>query len=122
MGTVKVSEKVTQQLQQIAAQQGESLEALAERALLKFLREASRRAMRREVEAFKAQHATLFEQYAGRYIAMYQGQVVDDDEDQLTLLARIDAAYPDTPVLITPVLAESEETYMVYSPRWEDIA
>jgi predicted transcriptional regulator len=122
MGTVKVSEKVTQQLQQIAAQQGESLEALAERALLKFLREASQRAMRREVEAFKAQHATLFEQYAGRYIAMYQGQVVDDDEDQLALLARIDAAYSDTPVLITPVLAESEETYMMHSPRWEDIA
>ncbi len=52
---------------------------------------------------------------------MYQGQVVDDDADQLALLTRIEGKYPHTPVLITPVVAEPEEIYTVRSPRWEQI-
>ena len=120
MSEVLLSDEVTVKLQQLAAQVGETPVALAERAVRAFLRDAARKAMRREAQAYRAQHSTLHQQYAGRYIAMYQGRVVDDDSDQLALLARIEKQYPDQPVLITPVLAEPEETYTVRSPRWED--
>jgi len=119
METVLVNDEITQQLRQMAAQSGETLETLTERGLREFLRVTTRRAMRREVQAFQAQHTALLAQYSGQYIAMYQGQVIDVDVDQLALLARIDAIYPHTPVLIMPVRADSVETYTMRSPRWE---
>ena len=119
MSEVIVSDAVTAQLRRVARQIGETPEALAERAIREFLRAVTRQALHQEVQAFQAQHTKLLQKYAGRYIAMYQSEVVDDDEDQLALLARIDEKYPQSPVLITPVVAEPEETYTVRSPRWE---
>ncbi len=119
MVEVLLGDEVTVKLQQMAARVGETPVALAERAVRAFLHNAAREAMRREMQAYHARHAELLRQYAGRYIAMYQGEVVDDDDNQLALLARVEQGYPDLPVLITPVLAEPEETYTVLSPRWE---
>jgi predicted transcriptional regulator len=115
MSEVKLSGAVTEQLERMALQIGETPEALAERAVREFLRAVTRQALHQEAQVFHARHADLLRIYAGRYIAMYQGQVVD----QLALLARVEEQYPYTPVLITPVVAESEEMYTVRSPRLE---
>ncbi len=119
MSTVMLSDKVAAQLRRMAVQVSETPEALAERAIREFLRAAARQAIHQEMQVFRARHAELLQTYEGRYIAMHQGQVVDDDKDQLALLTRIEAQYPDTPVLITRVVSEPEETYTVRSPRWE---
>ena len=119
MSEVMLSDTVTAQLQHKALKISKTPEELAERAVREFLRTATRQAIHQEVQMFRARHAELLQEYTGRYIAMVQGQVVDNDEDQLALWARIDDRYPHTPVLITPVVAEAEETYTVRSPRWE---
>lgn len=119
MSEVMLSVTVTEQLERVALLFGETPEALAERAVREFLRAVTRQALHQEAQVFRARHTDLLQTYAGRYIAMYQGQVVDDDADQLTLLERIEEQYPHTPVLITPVVAEPEETYTVRSPHWE---
>ena len=119
MPQVTLSEQVVVQLRRMAVRVSETPQVLAERAIREFLRATVRQAIQQETQVFRTRHTELLQAYEGCYIAMYQGQVVDDDKDQLALLARIDAQYPDMPVLITQVLPEPEETYTVRSPRWE---
>ena len=114
-----LSDETVTQVRKLAAQVGEQPEALVERAVRQYLRAETQRAIHHEAEAFRAQHAELLSKYLGRYVAMYQGQVVDDDVDQVALLARVELEYPDLPVLIAQVQSEPEEIYTVRSPHWE---
>ena len=50
-------------------------------------------------------------------IPMYQGEVVDHDEDSGGLWQRVRKRYGKEPVLITPVLQEARQTIVVRSPR-----
>ena len=73
--------------------------------------------MDREVAKFEDMHAELWKQYPNQYIAMYQGQVIDDDHDLVTLALRIEEQYPDEVVLIRQVLPELPKPLMFRSPR-----
>lgn len=114
-----LSNETVARVREMAAQTGESPETLVERVVRQFLRTQMQQAIHREADAFQTQHAELRARYPGRYVAMYQGKVVDDDSDQIALLARMENRYPDRPVLISQVLPEPEEIYAVRSPRWE---
>jgi hypothetical protein len=76
-----------------------------------------RLAIARESQAYIQQHAALLTQYHGRYIAMLEGKVVDDDADEVALSRRVRARYGKQPVLITPVLREPIQSVTVHSPR-----
>ena len=71
-----------------------------------------------EKRAFSRLHATLLNQYAGEYAAIYGGKLVDHGVDQAALLARIDEQYPDQFVLIRPLRPEPEIVYEHRSMRW----
>ncbi|MBX3059336.1 MAG: hypothetical protein KF770_22935 [Anaerolineae bacterium] len=53
--------------------------------------------------AYLAQHHTLMSQYAGQYVAIYHGQLIDHDPDFTALYQRIDPQYPDEFVLMKQV-------------------
>lgn len=76
-------------------------------------------AMAKEKAAYQALHAKLLADYKGKFVAIHQGKLVDQDEDQTTLLLRIRQHYPEQIVLITQVLPEAEEVYTLRSPRLE---
>ena len=76
-------------------------------------------AMAKEKAAYQALHAKLLAEHKGKFVAIQQGRLVDQDEDQTTLLLRIRHAYPEQVVLITQVLPEAEEVYTLRSPRLE---
>lgn len=76
--------------------------------------------MAREETAYQAMHKELLAQYAGKYVAIYHGQLVDFDEDGTALYLRMRKRYPDEFVLITPVQPEDREVYHVYSPRFTE--
>jgi predicted transcriptional regulator len=114
-----LSNEMFVRLRKVANEIGEPPEILAERAVRDFLRAEARHRMRREVKTFRAQHAELLARYPNQYVAIYQGRVVDQDAGQLVLLAHVEKQYPDTPVLITLVSSEPEESYTMRSPRWE---
>lgn len=57
------------------------------------------------------------EPYAGRYVAVLQGKVLDHDSDRLALAQRIRARYPETPVLITAAEARAPREFQIRSPR-----
>jgi hypothetical protein len=75
-------------------------------------------AIEREMQAYRQQHPPLLTQYPGEPIAMLNGQVIDHDSDETQLSQRIRFAYGKQPILITPVLAQPEQTIFVRSPRF----
>ena len=72
----------------------------------------------REQQAYEAQHSQLLKKYAGQYIAMRHGKVVDHDADSVELWHRVRKNYGKEPVLITPVLDEPRQVITVRSPRF----
>ena len=76
-------------------------------------------AMEREVAAYEAMHAQLWEQYANQYVAVHQGSVVDHDNDKVALVMRIRKQYPNQVVLIRQVLSELPKPFIFRSVRVE---
>ena len=74
-------------------------------------------AMTREEAAYRAMHTDLTARYAGEYVAIYQGQLIDHDRDELALLRRLDAQYPNEVVLMKQVRPLPEPELRFRSPR-----
>ena len=70
-----------------------------------------------EQQSFVAQHDALLQAYAGQYIAMFQGSVVDHDMDRVALSLRVRKQYGNQPVLITLVRPETLQDIVIRSPR-----
>lgn len=73
----------------------------------------------RETAAYEAMHAQLLAQYAGEFVAIFNGQLIDHDTDELALLDRLDAEYPEEVVLMKRVLPSPMQEFFVRSPRLE---
>ena len=71
----------------------------------------------KESERYQAMHAQLRAQYPDRYIAMYNGEVVDIGDEVGEVYQRIQARFGRVPVLITRVGVEPVETFTIRSPR-----
>lgn len=77
----------------------------------------AQQAMAQEENAYKAMHHQLLTQYAGEYVAIYQGRLIDHDADELALLERLDANYPHDVVLMRKVEPLPEPELRIRSPR-----
>ncbi len=73
--------------------------------------------MAREETAYQAMHPELLAHYAYQFVAIFQGKLVDHDQDVVALSQRINENFPDETVLITDVLPEVAPEIMVRSPR-----
>ena len=72
-----------------------------------------------ETACYEAMHAQLLTQYAGEYVAIFNGELVDHDTDELALLSRLNADYPNEVVLMKRVLPSPMREFFVRSPRLE---
>jgi uncharacterized iron-regulated protein len=75
--------------------------------------------MTQEEAAYQAMHAELVCSHLGDYVAIYQGQLVDHDADELHLLRRLDTAYPNKVVLMKQVRTTPQIELHHRSPRLE---
>ena len=71
-----------------------------------------------EFAAFQRMHSLWREQFAGQYVAVYDGQLIDHDTSFERLLGRISTLHPDEFVLIRPIREEPEIIYDHRSIRW----
>lgn len=117
MLTITLDDQTTSQLTKMAAAQSISPEDLIEKAIRELLRAEASRILARETEAFRAMHDQLLKEYAGQYVAIHQGQLVDHDPDQFALYLRMDKLYPDEILLIKQVSPVVDEVYTIRSPR-----
>ncbi|MBX3052605.1 MAG: hypothetical protein KF753_14075 [Caldilineaceae bacterium] len=119
MLTVTLDEPTTQQLEGLARSRSMDVAELAEEAIRSHLRAVRRAAMDREAAAFVRLHPQLLATIPGEYAAIFNGELVDHDEDQLAVLSRVQKAFSGMPVLIRQVTSIAEPTITIYSPRLE---
>lgn len=117
--TIELEDSTARELVHLARMRAVEPSALAGEAIRSYLRAEARRAMAQEIEAFHRLHSSLLATIAGEYVAIYRGEVVDHDADQLALFQRVEARFGGLPVLIRQVRPEIEQTIMVRSPRIE---
>ena len=117
MTTIPLRSNVADRLKVEAERRRISVEALANDWLEDQLWREKHKKIQEEAERFRAKHTELYAQYAGRYIAMRDGGVLDHDADLVALHDRIRARYGDEPVLIAPVTAEPTQTFKVVGSR-----
>jgi hypothetical protein len=72
-----------------------------------------------EQEAWFARPAAERKRYAGEYVAVHEGQVVDHDADQRALFLRMRSRYGRRPVLIVRADWDTAPVYTIHSPRLE---
>jgi hypothetical protein len=63
-------------------------------------------------------HPRLIESYLGDYVAIFQGEVIDHDEDVVALTQRIGEKLPNEVVLIRQVEKSAERILNMRSPRF----
>ncbi len=74
--------------------------------------------MQKEEAAFEKMLPTLLPNYLGEYVAIYQQQLVDHDEDEIALVERVHATYPNAVILVKQVSNVPEQPIVFRSPRF----
>jgi hypothetical protein len=74
--------------------------------------------MLQEEVAFDAMLPELLRRYPNEFVAMAQQQIVDHDQDEITLANRVHTRYPDALILIRPVVKQPEAPLVFRSPRF----
>ena len=72
-----------------------------------------------EQEAWFARPSAERKRYAGEYVAVHGGEVVDHDPDQRALYLRVLARYGHQPVLIVRADWNTTPEFTIHSPRLE---
>jgi hypothetical protein len=116
---IPVTEHALERLQRAADSQGTEIWRLLDQIVEQYVVDESLLVIDREQAEFEANHAVLSSLYAGEYVAMRRGQVVDHDTDRASLGRRVRARYGSESVLIAPVLREARQTITIHSPHLE---
>ena len=120
--TLTVPDPIYRQAQQVAQVSNRQIEeVLTESIQLSyptFPIHKDRPIMEREIAAYEAMHAELWQQYPNRYVAIHQGQVVDHDADVVALVKRKRKKYANKVVLVRQVLPELPKPLIFRSPRF----
>lgn len=119
MEMIKLEPDLAEQIRFLASKNQTSSEELVDKALRAYLAQFQREKIRAEREAFDQQREKLLAQYAGQYVAVHNGQVIDHDQDLRTLHLRIFNHLGHVPVLLKQVTHEPDRELIFRSPRFE---
>lgn len=116
-------EQTLTELEVLARAQGSTIQRMAQEAVRQYARDRTKpntgQKLEQEIAAYHSMHAGLLQKYAGKYVAVHKGQVVDFDLDQLALYFRVRKLFPGEEILIRQVRPEVERTLQFRSPRFE---
>ena len=73
--------------------------------------------MQIEKEAFLHMHADLLQAYENQFVAIFNGELIDHDEDELELFKRLNKTHPNDVVLMKKVEREPERILYFRSNR-----
>jgi hypothetical protein len=71
----------------------------------------------RDKQAFWAMRTELLQRYEGQYVAIYQGKVVDNDQDKVALALRVYQTYGYVPIFVHQVSRQKPVTRFIRSPH-----
>jgi hypothetical protein len=110
MVTLAVEPELYQRLEHAASEYHLSTDQILSDALRQYLWSLNRQKISEETAFYRQQYPQLRPKYLGRYIAMRDGRVVDDDADFSSLRRRVREHFGSTPVMITLVSETAETT------------
>lgn len=111
--TIDLRPDLTALLSSNARRENKSIGDLVNEAIEYYLEARWREALDREAAAYAEMHASLWQTIPGKWIAMYEGRIVDQDDDPRTLHLRVRDRFGETPVLMCQVgPAPEEEIWM----------
>ena len=108
---------LVEETEQVAAHEGMDAAQVVAEAVRYYLAMYRQRRIAAETEAWYALPADVRHSYAGRYVAVFGGQVIDSDPDRLTLYFRVREHFGRQPVLITEGGDQPIPVYHIRSPR-----
>lgn len=111
MTAIELPHRLIYPLQQLATEQGSSIEEVVEDALTGYLREQRHKRLLQEMEQFRAQHDQLKQQYLGQFVGMSDGRILDHDPDGGILYNRLRQQYGDKSILIVEVTQTPEQEF-----------
>lgn len=118
---VTISEETYRHASQLAHEQNSAVEQLIRDAIehqfAPFPINTRRDDMQREESHYRRLHAELVKQYLGLYVAIYQGQVVDHDQELAAIADRLRQTHPDETVFVRKVELQPERLIRARSPR-----
>jgi hypothetical protein len=75
-------------------------------------KESTLQGFRREFDAFQRLLPGLLNTQLGRFVAVHNGQIIDEDEDEFALAERVERAHRSEFVLIRQVLQDLPEEHL----------
>jgi hypothetical protein len=119
MLAITIQPQLKERLEQLASEQSTRPEKLLERLVRDYLHRAERDSIRAEIQAFHRMHDRLVEKYLEQYVAIYHGDVVDQDHDFQALHSRVRQRFGRQPVLLRRVAPDPQREWVFRSPRVE---
>ncbi len=118
MNPISIRDELMRSVEKLAQEQGTDVESLVNDWVERQLALAHEQKIREESIRFRAQHSALRAAYAGEYVAMRNGEVLDHGTDVHGLYLRMRERFGDEPILIAPVTDFPTPTYQMRSPRF----
>ena len=121
----EIEDRLLSQLERKAQIENVDVQEIAQRAIQNYILDEAdeldedEQKMEQEIAAYRAMHPQLRETHLGQHVAVFQGQLVDSDQEFLALFLRIQERYPDEVVVMREVRSEADPVYRVLSPRLE---
>jgi hypothetical protein len=103
LAQIPLDSDLAETLEELARQQGLSLEQIADKVVRQYVRQARREKIRVEAEHYRALYASLVPSYLDEHVAIHNGQLVDHDRDAEALVHRVRERFGHTAVLFTQV-------------------
>ena len=118
MQTITLQEpSLVEEVQRITEQEGLDTATFIAEAVRRHLATYRQKRIVAETEAWHRLPTAERKHYEGRYVAVYQGQVVDSDPDRLQLYFRVRKRFGRQTILITQGGDHPISVYRARSPR-----
>ena len=119
MSNYTLSADVLEQLEEVAEDDQRSVMDVLNEIVKEYIARRHDEKISQESARFRAMHGKLYAKYAGQFIAIRDGKVLDHDADVAALHQRIYKRFGHAPILIAPVTAESMPEFRIRRPRLE---
>lgn len=107
---------LAESLASAADQMETSVEALIQEAIRQYLAVRRRDQIEHEIAAYEAMHARLWHEMPGMWVAIHNGELVDQDRDRVELYRRVRQRFGNKPVLMRKIRAEAVEEIWLRTP------
>lgn len=114
--TIDLRPDLTALLSSHALLDNKSIGDLVNEAIEFYLEVRWREALDREAAAYAKIHSTLWQTIPGKWIAMYEGRVVDQDNDPRTLHLRVRDRFGEAPIFMSEVGPLPEKEIWMRTP------